>query len=59
MTFISVDLPEPEAPITETSSPRADVEVEALEDMEGVVPHAVALVQFADADHRFLEETIK
>ena len=41
--FIAVDLPEPDGPITATKSPRLDVEVDALQRLEGGRPAAVGL----------------
>ena len=43
-----VDLPEPEAPMMQTTLPGADLEVDALQHLDA----AVALVDAAGDDHR-------
>ena len=52
MRFSSVVLPEPDGPISATKSPFVDVQVEAVQDVDGLRAAAVGLVQVADADER-------
>ncbi len=47
---ISVDLPEPDGPITAVSSPRATVSVDAAEGVDGGVALAVAAAELGRGD---------